>query len=325
MRVFDRVSRRPGTPVVFCVDIEPDPRVIDRADPDSFAGFERLIGRLPQLRERLSEASGKPAAFTWFLRMDPQVAETWGSPTWPAETYGAVFSELTERGDELGLHTHTWRRDTQEDEWFADYKDPIWADHCLRMGLDAFETAFGRRCTAHRGGDHYLNGAMLPTLEAHGVKVELTVEPGVPPVGALEGEAARGLCPDYRGVPSRPYRSSARTFPAPDPTAHSDPLFVPLASSPRVRPPFGRFPLYLNHKRFQHRIALELLRKLPIVALAVRSSSALSSEAWTMITERLTDIARYPQMEFTTASEAVDRYERGTTRETRFALKRRTP
>jgi hypothetical protein len=193
------------------------------------------------------------------------------------------------------------------------------------MGLDAFETAFGRGCTAHRGGDHFLSGAMLSTLEAHGVKVDLTVEPGVPPVGALEGEAARGLCPDYRRVPSRPYRSSTKTFPAPDPTAHSDPLFVPLASSPRVRPPFGRFPLYLNHKHFQQRIALELLRKLPVVALAVRSSSALSSEAWTMITERLTDIARYPQMEFMTASEAVDRYEGGTTRETRVALKRRMP
>ena len=322
MRVFDRVSRRPATPVVFCVDIEPDPRVFDAADPDSFAGFERLMGRLPQLRERLSEASGKPAAFTWFLRMDPQVAEAWGSPTWPAETYGAVFAELTERGDELGLHTHTWRRDTRADEWFADYQDPIWAEHCLGMGLDAFETAFGRRCTAHRGGDRFLNGAMLSDLEEHGVKVDLTVEPGLPPTGALEGEAARGLCPDYRGVPSRPYRSSSDTFPAPDPTTRSNLLLVPLVSSPRMRPPFGRFPLYLNHKRFQERLALELLRKLPVVALVVRSSSGLSSEAWTMITERLTDIARYPQMEFTTASEAADRYEGRTTRETRVALQR---
>jgi len=322
MRVFDRVSRRPGTPVVFCVDVEPDPRVLDRADPGYFAGFERLVERLPLLRERLSEATGEPAAFTWFLRMDPQVAETWGSPTWPAERYRAVLAELTERGDELGLHTHTWRRDTGADEWFADYQDRSWAEHCLRMGLDAFETAFGRRCTAHRGGDHFLNGAMLSALEAHGVKVDLTVEPGVPPVGALEGEAARGLCPDYRGVPSRPYRSSTNTFPAPDPTTHSDPLLVPLVSSPRMRPPFGRFPLYLNHKRFEKRVALELLRKLPVVALAIRTSSALRSEAWDMITERLTDIARYPQMEFVTASEAADRHEEGTAHETRAVLRR---
>jgi peptidoglycan/xylan/chitin deacetylase (PgdA/CDA1 family) len=310
MRVLDLVGRRPGTPIVFCIDVEPDPRVFDRADPDSFAGFERLVGRLPQLRERLSEATGKPAAFTWFLRMDPQVAETWGSPAWIADSHGAVLAELTERGDELGLHTHTWRRDDGTGEWFADYEDRSWAEHCLTMGLDAFETAFGRRCRAHRGGDRFLDGVMIPVLEAHGVRVDLTVEPGLSPLGALEGEAARGLSPDYRGVPSRPYRSSADTFPAPDPTPGSDLLFVPLVSSPRMRPPFGRFPLYLNHEHFQRRVALELFRRIPTVALAVRSSSALSSDAWTMISERLTEIARYRRMEFVAASEAAHRYER---------------
>jgi hypothetical protein len=177
-RVIDRIGRRPETPVVLCVDVEPDPRVFDRADPVDWAGFERLMERIAALRERLSEATGKPAAFTWFLRMDPQVAETWGSPIWPAEKYGDTLTALTEQGDELGLHTHFWRWGSRADEWFADYQDPGWAEHCVTMGLESFETAFGRGCTAHRGGDHFLSGALLSILSAYGVKVDLSVEPG---------------------------------------------------------------------------------------------------------------------------------------------------
>ncbi len=151
-RILDRVHRRPEVPVVLCIDVEPDPLVFDPADPPPWLGFERLVQRLPALRRRLSEITGAPAAFTWFLRMDPQVAETWGSPAWVAEKYGGPLAELTGAGDELGLHTHVWRWETKTREWVADFEDPAWGEHCVEMGLDAFETSFGRGCAAHRGG-----------------------------------------------------------------------------------------------------------------------------------------------------------------------------
>src|SRR4051794_15451026 len=86
--ILDRVRSRREIPVVLCIDVEPDPRVLDPATTPPWDGFERLIERLPALRQRLAEATGKPAAFTWALRMDPQVAEAFGSPSWLAEKYG---------------------------------------------------------------------------------------------------------------------------------------------------------------------------------------------------------------------------------------------
>ena len=98
-----------------------------------------------------------------------------------AEKYADALAELAGAGDELGLHTHVWRWEAKTGEWFADFEDPAWAEHCLEMGLDAFETSFGERCPAHRGGTRFLTGAMLATLEKRGVAVDLTVEPGAGP------------------------------------------------------------------------------------------------------------------------------------------------
>ncbi len=81
---------------------------------------------------------------------------------------------------------------------------------------------------------------MLSKLETRGVAVDLTVEPGLAPLP--ENSAARGLTPDYRGAPTRPYRSTPSKFPAADPAAHTGPLIVPLLSAPRRRPPFRRMP-----------------------------------------------------------------------------------
>src|SRR5438552_4093078 len=125
-RVLDRVPRRPETPIVLCIDVEPDPLVFDPADPPPWLGFERLLQRLPALRRRLSEATGR---------------------------------------------------------------------------------------------------APLRAAEMR--------------------EAARGLTPDYRGVPTRPYRSTPSRFPASDPAARVGPLLVPLLSPRSRRPPFRRVPLGL--------------------------------------------------------------------------------
>jgi hypothetical protein len=309
-RALDRVSRRRETPVVLCIDVEPDPAVFDPADPPPWLGFERLIQRLPALRRRLSEVTGAPAAFTWFLRMDPQVAETWGSPVWLAEQYADVLAEVTGAGDELGLHTHVDRWETKTGEFVADFEDPAWAEHCVDMALGAFETSFGRGCAAHRGGSRFLSGAMLSTLQTRGVVVDLTVEPAQAPATEID-RAARGLTPDYRGVPTRPYRSTPSGFPAPDPAARTGPLLVPLLSIRRRRPPFRRVPLPPGEPFPMPNLAAELLRRPPIVAVAVRSHSALEP-VWDIIEKNLEHLAHHHQLVFTTASEATDRYKRRT-------------
>ena len=303
--VLDRADRSTEIPVVFCFDVEPDPRVYDRSSPPPWAGFERCAEGIQARRERLSEVAGRPVVFTWFLRLDPQIEQTWGSPTWVAERYGHVLAELTEAGDQLGLHTHAWRWNAQSGTWFNDLQDPAWSERCLSMGLDAFETAFGRKCETHRGGDRFLNAEMLDVMEKRGVKIDLTVEPGLPPLHAEQGE---GWSPDYRRAPTRPYHASPESFPAADPTRHSGPLFVPLLSTPRRRPPFRGEPLFpwRPSKRFRQRLAVALFRKpAPVAAFAVRTHMSLDTQGWNNVTANLERLAEHRQMVFKTASETA--------------------
>src|SRR5437764_7628522 len=129
-----RMRRR--RPVVLCVDVEPDARTFDPADPPPWNGFERFLERLPPLRQHLEQITDAPVRVTWFLRMDPQVEQTWGSPEWVVDAYGSALDELWEGGDELGLHTHTWR--WGHEDWYTEREDEAWTARCIDGGVDAF-------------------------------------------------------------------------------------------------------------------------------------------------------------------------------------------
>jgi len=291
-------------PISLCVDIEPDDRLVDRDDPQRWHGFERLVPRIEALRERLSRTTGEPVPLTWLLRMDPQVAETWGSPTWAADTYRDVLAELESRGDEFGLHTHLWRWDPDAGEWFTDL-DPAWGRRCVTMGLEAFETAFGRSCAVHRGGDHALDGEMLACLTEAGVEVDLTVEPGLPPIGPpYENERIKGRPPDYRGLPRGPYRSSPSRFPAPDPSVDgTGPLLVPQASGPPLRGLWGSQLAITTHPSlFAPRILAELRRGPPPVLVFTLRTDPVFIGVWRTIAKNLEHLARHPGARFVTAS-----------------------
>jgi hypothetical protein len=298
-------------PVVLCIDVEPDPRVFDPSDPPPWLGFERMFEVLPALRDRLEEQTGHPARFSWFLRMDPQIEQTWGSAAWVSEAYRDELAGLADGGDELGLHSHVWRWDADVDDWIADYSDPDWAQHCVRTGLDAYEAGFGRPCMAHRAGDHFINPAVFSVLAERGVGVDLSVEPGMVSLSSLgiDGEHARGRIPDFTGVPTRPYRATATSFPAPD-TAGSEPLLVPLLSAPARRPPFRRVPLspIQAFNVFAPRLAVELLRRPPVIAVAMRSDSVICHE-WDQIQRNLVHLAGRRGVVFETASAVAERWE----------------
>ncbi|MEK6276649.1 MAG: hypothetical protein AABM29_01360 [Actinomycetota bacterium] len=300
---------RTEIPVVLCLDVEPDARTFDPQNPGGWDGFERWIETVPLLRERLSQATGAPAAFTWALRMDPQVADTWGSPTWVTETYGDVFAGFLECGDELGLHTHDWRWDSDLGDWISRDHDPAWGEHSMGMAFDAFEEAFGHPCAAHRGGDHFLSEAMFSFLRERGVKVDMTVEPGKPPAGAAAGEHVHSATPDYRVAPPRPYRSSPGRFPAPDPASDDDPLLMPMCSA--MSRSGRRLPLPIHHgsRRFALRLAVELLRDPPpVLAFSMRSDMAIKP-GWATVEKNLEHLAGHRRMTFVTASAAAKRFQ----------------
>jgi hypothetical protein len=148
---------------------------------------------------------------------------------------------------------------------------------------------------------------MLSPLATGGVEVDLTVEPGQRPQGPLGGERGRGLSPEYRGVPTEPYRSSPRMFPAPDPASDANPLLIPLFSAPGRRGRRSPVAAETSPRHFVPRLAFELLRKPPsVLALAVRSDAAAVDSRWARLAHNLEHLARHRRMRFVTATAAAE-------------------
>ena len=301
LRAIGRARGRRDLPVVVCIDVEPDPRMLSEGEAGPWRGFERFAERIPAVRDRLQALTGGPPAFSWFLRMDPQIERVWGSIGWAQEAYGETLAGFVSEGDELALHTHMWRWDPAAGGWIADFEDDQWAEHCVLSGLDAFETAFGRACASHRGGDSFLSGAMIAALAARGVNADLTVEPGRPPDPMPPGEHHRGPLPDHRGAPARPFRSSPARFPAEDRANQGPPLFIPHLTSPAF---IRRRPVHASSRNFAPRLAAGLLTGPPVLAIAVRTDTALMS--WETIAANLEHLARHRGARFITASAAAE-------------------
>ena len=95
-------------PVILCFDVEPDDIEV-ATDAPPWVGFERLLELAPRWREQLAGATGRPVRFDWFLRMDPQIAEAYGSSSWVVDRYGRDIEGLRAAGDLIGLHPHMLR------------------------------------------------------------------------------------------------------------------------------------------------------------------------------------------------------------------------
>ena len=203
----------PPIPVIFCVDVEPDPRQVRRDAREPWLGYQFTQRYVRELRPRIEALTGARAHFSWFLRMDSQVAEPYGSATWVADTYRAHMDEIQRAGDELGVHPHPYRWLERERAWLQDFGNQPWVEDCLAMSLEAFATAFGRPCRSLRFGDRWLNTETVNAAERLGVRFDLTVEPGAPPLPALvPGERTSGSLPGYQRVPRAPYAPSIADF-----------------------------------------------------------------------------------------------------------------
>jgi len=187
-----------------------NPRAIDPNVPKDWLGFEKTFEFFQELRPRLEDATGSRVNFSWFLRMDPMIARTYGSPAWAITRYRNLFEKLEPAGDEFGLHTHAWRWDDASCQWIADMGDQNWVEHCVRMGFEAFEESLNRPCFSFRFGEHWMNNATLDLVEKLGARIDLTAEPGVKTVSFPERFTGSG--PDFSLIPRQPYRASMSSF-----------------------------------------------------------------------------------------------------------------
>jgi hypothetical protein len=215
-------------PVILSVDVEPDGFFIDRDKPIPWDGAEASFAFFQGLRQRVAGVTGSPARFSWFLRMDPQVEETYGSAAWAAANYASQLRECLAQGDEIGLHVHAYRWDDGRKTWVIDHGNPEWVARCIRVSFGAFREAFGRDCASLRMGDRWMSGEALALARSLGARFDLTLEPGKPTQPSYHlDKPYTGSLPDYRGVPAAPYHPSPSDYRRPDPDAREGLWMIP--------------------------------------------------------------------------------------------------
>ena len=198
---------------VLTVDVEPDDRLLDPRDRPEWTGFLALIPLIEPLRERLRVRTGRPARFSWFIRMDPQIETAYGDAGWAVRRYANAFEDFRSRGDSFGLHHHAYRWLESERVWISDHANADWIDAAVSRACSAFARALGSLPESFRFGDRWLSGRLVERLDRLGIRHDLTLEPGLRPVPALvPGEKATGSLPDFRLAPRFPYRPSRSNY-----------------------------------------------------------------------------------------------------------------
>lgn len=223
-------------PILIIADCEPDLRETTPGRPVPWTGFERFFDFISGQRARMSDRAGIPARLSWFWRMDPQIALTYGSADWAVRTYASRIAEMRQQGDEAGLHVHAWRWDVGLSRWIGDHANGPWIEQCIRDAFAEFERAFGEPCRLFRFGDGWLDDATVELIEQLGAQIDLTLEPGGEGKPSLvSAELATGRIPDRRTVPERPYRPSTKDFRKSERTRDGGLWMLPVTTGPLPR------------------------------------------------------------------------------------------
>jgi hypothetical protein len=203
-----------AVPVVLCIDCEPDPRVFDPTDAPPFEGYVRVHEFLEHWRDTAERVTGAPVKLNWFFRMDPQIAESYGSASAFVDRHPAEFERLHDAGDGFGVHPHAWRWDRGRDSWVEDLADASWVRECLEVSVETFRDTVGR-APLLRFGDGFLDDALVDAADALGIRHDLTLEPGRsehPVPETADGEIVTAWIPDHRRVPRHPYQPARADY-----------------------------------------------------------------------------------------------------------------
>lgn len=247
--MHETTSRQSAIPVILSIDVEPDEFYIDRNNPKPWAGYEYTHDYLNTFRKHLEETTNKPVHFNWFLRMDPQIAESYDSATWIADRYPDYLEELRTAGDELGFHVHTYRWSAQDDGWVDDCGNSEWVSECLQSSAEAYQQTFGNPGRALRFGNFWLSTRSVNEAESLGVHYDLTIEPGLASVAHSGGKPIASPTPAYHRVPRKPYQPSTNDFRQPlMGTDRRTISMIPLTSAYIIHK--------WNYRDLRHRLAL---------------------------------------------------------------------
>jgi hypothetical protein len=220
-------------PVVWRIDVEPDQHQ-PRVRQDLWEGFVATVALVGELRDPLASKSGHAVHPTWLLRMDPDIQRCFGDTNYAVRRHAAQIDELYKCDDPMGIHVHHYRWNADRGAAFSDHADTSWTTHCLTVAAAGFMSTFGSPAMRCSHGAYFLTEALLDTAVQLGIKVDLTVEPGVAPTSSDPSLGAYATAPsaDFIECPQRPYYPSRRAFgiPAPSATDSRPILIVPLTA-----------------------------------------------------------------------------------------------
>jgi hypothetical protein len=211
MSSMEHAQRRP---VLFLIDVEPDARKV-RTGEGGWEGTKAFLGHIRTLRGQLEDLMRTRVEFNWFVRLDPQIRETWGKADRVADECADLLKYIQDHGDFCGVHPHLWRWHPRRKEWFNDSNDAGWTAECLHTSIDSFRNLFGRPPQGCRFGDRWLNQPAVDLMQALGIRYDLTIEPGLPAEPFFDDPHATGTLPDYHRVPREPYQPVRGNFMAP--------------------------------------------------------------------------------------------------------------
>ncbi|MAW78755.1 MAG: hypothetical protein CMI63_00835 [Parvularcula sp.] len=213
-------------PIHFAIDLEPDERLPDEANK-SFDSAGVALERMLSLRSEIEAATGFPAAFGWYIRMDRHVTGLYGDAGVIAVRYKSLLDEAAQAGDEIGLHIHANERGP-DGRWRANYADEEAVLRNVDDAFASFQEVFGRTCRSVRMGDMWTSKACLRRLYECGALYDLTLESGRRPrsfASVYPGTGSKGWRPSMVGAPLAPYQPDRKDMPG---------FWVaPLASYPR--------------------------------------------------------------------------------------------
>jgi hypothetical protein len=315
-------------PVLVLIDVEPDRFFIDRTDRAPWSGFERGVEVMTKVRDVLARRTGRSAHFTWLVRTDEQVAQTYGSAGWAFDHYRRTFETLLAEHDEVGIHVHAYRWDHRLDNWIEDYGNQDWVERCVHAGVGAFEKHFGHVPAAFSMGMDWTNQATIRLVSELAIRYEFSPILAKEPQPFPPRDAYSGFAPDCSRIPARPYHPSAADFLSPAADGADGMWIIPQSSRmARIFPSFKRGLWDLLHLR---PVAPRLTRKFflpddpaqlqpaiddmlaslerPYLTFAVRTDEYCRPDSTAMVVRNLESALDHPDAErfvFTRPDEAL--------------------
>jgi hypothetical protein len=315
-------------PVLVLIDVEPDGFFIGRSENVPWSGFERATEVMADVRGVLAQRTGLDAHFTWLVRADQQVAETYGSAGWAFGHYRRAFETLLAEQDEIGLHVHAYRWEARAGNWIEDYGNQDWIKRCIHAGVGAFEQHFGRPPAAFSTGMDWTNQATIQLVRELNVRYEFSTILRKESQPFPPRDTYSGVAPDCSQIPERPYHPSPDDFCSAAPKGGNGIWLFPQSSRvARIFPSWKRglwdlvhlrpvaprwtrkFFLQDNPARLQPAID-EMLRSLerPYLTLAVRTHEFCRADTTATVRRNLEGALDHPdagRFVFTRPDEAL--------------------